>query len=309
MTAPHSARFDAERFRKVAVLIELGATEGERSAARARAEAIAMVAGMTLDDALDGMRAEAATAPPQDDWRDGFRDMMRDLERERWDRDAPARAAALREFGSREAMFAETDRERLLADEFANIRWDHANEDAPHAAREAARRAFPMPDDLAGVCAEWRGWRTIWTRRRLFDSRYEFPLGVSARWDCLEWMLDNWSDPSFAGIEARTLWLRFWETEGGGRGWGTDKALAALLLDISMMQMPTASDDGTGKNCHPSTTAPAERRTNAQKRAEVLAMLTAHPELSDGEISRRCGVSRQNVSNHRKAIGRERTRS
>jgi DNA-binding transcriptional ArsR family regulator len=229
--------------------------------------------------------------------------MMRDFERERWDRDAPARAAALKEFGSKAAIFAETERERLLAKEFSDIRYDLGNEDAPPAAREAARRAFPMPDDLAGAWKEWRGWRALWQRRRLFDSRYDFPLGASTRCDCLEWMLDNWSDPTLTGIEARTLWLRFWETEGGGRGWGTDKALAALLLDIALMRMPTAAEDGAGKFCQsPATTAPAERRTNAQKRAAVLAMLKENPELSDGEISRRCGVSRQNVSNHRKVI-------
>lgn len=302
MTA-HARPLDMAKFAKVAALMTGGATEGERDAARARAEAMASAAGMTLDDALDGMRPEATTAPAQGDWRDGFRDMMRDFERERWDRDAPARAAALKEFGSKAAIFATTEHERLLAEEFADIRWNHGNEDAPPAAREAAGRAFPMPGDLAGAWKEWRGWRALWQRRRLFDSRYDFPIGVATRWDCLEWMLDNWSDPTLAGIEARTLWLRFWETEGGGRGWGTDKALAALLLDIKMLQMPTAAEDGAGKNCHPSTTAaPAERRTNAQKRGDVLAMLKANPELSDGEISRRCGVSRQNVSNHRKAI-------
>ncbi|GHE81544.1 hypothetical protein GCM10019059_44340 [Camelimonas fluminis] len=39
--------------------------------------------------------------------------------------------------------------------------------------------------------------------------------------------------------------------------------------------------------------------SNADKRRDVLAMMEARPELSDREISRRCGVSPQTVSNWR----------
>ncbi|WP_394077672.1 KilA-N domain-containing protein [Xanthobacter albus] len=37
-------------------------------------------------------------------------------------------------------------------------------------------------------------------------------------------------------------------------------------------------------------------RTNADKRAEVLSMLDAHPEFSDREIARRAGISPQTVN-------------
>lgn len=45
----------------------------------------------------------------------------------------------------------------------------------------------------------------------------------------------------------------------------------------------------------------ARSRANAEKRADVLAILAAHPELSDREIARRAGVSPQTVNTHRRA--------
>ena len=46
--------------------------------------------------------------------------------------------------------------------------------------------------------------------------------------------------------------------------------------------------------------AQSGRRTNADKRADVLSMLDAHPDLSDREIARRVGVSPQTVNTWRK---------
>lgn len=290
------ATLDMEKLRKVHGLMTGGATEGERSAARSRAAAIAKAAGMSLDAALSKLDARRPTnAPPS--WTDFFTDMMR----ERWERDAPARADALKAYGSKEAIFAETEHERLLREALGDLWWDKGNEDAPRAAREAAMGAFPMPSDLMGAWTEWKTWRALWKRRRLFDTGYEFPLGVSARWERLEVMLDTWSDPTFAGIATRARWLHYWETEGGGRGWGTEKAIAALLLDIVMMQSEAAPRASTtsGSGAPPSR-QPATRRSNADKRADVLSILDAHPELSDREIARRAGVSPQTVNTWRR---------
>lgn len=289
------ATLDIEKLRKVRGLMTGGATDGERAAARSRAESIARAAGLTLDAALSKLDGGgSAKAPPN--WTDFFSDMMR----ERWERDAPARADMLKAYGSKEAIFAETEHERLLREALGDLWWDHGDEEAPQGAREAAMGAFPMPSDLAGAWVEWKAWSALWKRRRLFDHQYELPLGVSARWERLEVMLDHWSDPTFAGITTRTRWLHYWETEGGGRGWGTEKALAALLLDIAMMQSEEASTAETSPNTGGYTaSASPKRRTNADKRADVLSMLDTHSELSDREIARRVGVSPQTVSTHR----------
>lgn len=63
---------------------------------------------------------------------------------------------------------------------------------------------------------------------------------------------------------------------------------------------------GSGTNTAPTgaTSSPVhfERRTNAQKRTDVLSMLDASPHLSDREIARRVGVSPQTVNTWRRKI-------
>ncbi|WP_232847450.1 hypothetical protein [Xanthobacter oligotrophicus] len=69
------ATFDIEKLRKVRGLMTGGATEGERAAARSRAEAIAKAAGLTLAEAM----SKLDTAPPPPTARsifDGFDDWM-----------------------------------------------------------------------------------------------------------------------------------------------------------------------------------------------------------------------------------------
>lgn len=51
---------------------------------------------------------------------------------------------------------------------------------------------------------------------------------------------------------------------------------------------------------------PSNRRTNADKRRDVLSMLDAEPGLSDREIARRCGVSPQTASTWRKRLSGDR---
>ncbi|WP_149576383.1 winged helix-turn-helix domain-containing protein [Xanthobacter oligotrophicus] len=78
--------------------------------------------------------------------------------------------------------------------------------------------------------------------------------------------------------------------------------LTALRLDFEMMLMePAGAENSTTNGSDPvSVPQPAPRRTNSDKRADVLAILAAHPELSDREIARRAGVSPQTVNTHRR---------
>lgn len=290
---------DIEKLAKVVRLMKGGATDGERAAARSRAESMAMSAGLTLDDAMAKLADDNAPPAPgatSSSWDEFFTGMMR----ERWQDNEPKRAEALKKHRSQTAIFAETERERLLSEAVDGMRW---GDDVPQPVRAAVMAAYPMPGNLRDALVEWRSWQDLWELRRLFDTRYEHLPGVAVRWERLEWMLDNWSDPTFDGLIARVTWLNYWEKEGGGRGYGTGEAILALLSDVFMLKadlQPGAAP--AGKNCQTADADYPERRTSAQKRAAILEMLRVNPDLSDGEIARRCGVSRQSVSNHRKAL-------
>lgn len=56
------SKLDTERFRKVHTLILKGATAGERAAAKARAEAMAMKSGMTFAQAVSMLDASPELA-------------------------------------------------------------------------------------------------------------------------------------------------------------------------------------------------------------------------------------------------------
>lgn len=131
MMSATASNLDMDKFAKVRRLMTEGATEGERTAARARAEAIAERAGMTLNQALSKMdsapKPQTAPATPSD-WRDVFRDMDDWMEEKhpgykakqaekksaREERRADRRRLLLERFGSVSAVFALTEIERAL---------------------------------------------------------------------------------------------------------------------------------------------------------------------------------------------------
>ncbi|WP_377840096.1 winged helix-turn-helix domain-containing protein [Bosea sp. UC22_33] len=126
-----ASKLDMDKFAKVHRLITAGATEGERTAARARAEAIAQRAGMTLNQALSKMDSAPKPQPAaaaSSDWRDIFRGMDDWMEEKhpgyqasqaekntaREERRADRRRALLERFGNVSAVFALTEIERAL---------------------------------------------------------------------------------------------------------------------------------------------------------------------------------------------------
>lgn len=145
-----SATLDLDRLAKVAALMNGGATEGERNAARSRAEAIAARAGMTLDAALSKLDAKPKQQSSFDfneAWRKAQANAQRRREqeerdraqrerdraeyaarlRERERRNALLRAQVLRRYGSEEALFAATDWEKALAVTIEPLAtWDHS---------------------------------------------------------------------------------------------------------------------------------------------------------------------------------------
>lgn len=134
MTVADVSKLDNEKFGKVRRLMTEGATEGERNAAKARANAMARRAGMTLNQAMSKLDSASNTRPQPaaENWTDIFRDIHRkmddeqeaknpgykDRKRERQAQKERAKAERrdelLRQFGSVEALFELTPIERAL---------------------------------------------------------------------------------------------------------------------------------------------------------------------------------------------------
>lgn len=131
MMAATASNLDIDKFAKVRRLMTAGATEGERTAARARAEAMAQRAGMTLNQALSNMDSTLKSQPTPagtSDWRDifsgmddwmeekhpGYKAKQAEKKSAREERRAERRRLLLEQFGSVSAVFALTEIERAL---------------------------------------------------------------------------------------------------------------------------------------------------------------------------------------------------
>lgn len=314
-----ASTLDTAKLAKVRALMEHGATEGERAAARRKAEVIAQAAGLELDAALSKLDDRAAAPKTMADaFNDLFNSPAMREHRARRERERLEKCQRLlKEFGSREAIFAETEHERLLSAATEHLkRWGQWNDNGriiryvsdldgwdrydgtrlPHSVKTAVMGAFPMPETLAGAFAEWTEWQALYDRRSAFvgdREEYQLALWVLAREEMLEWMLDSWSDPTFEGAQTRVKWLHHWECVREIQRKGTATALKMLMVDLVMLKMDAEPD------------RPAASWRTADKRAAVLAMLAAQPGLSDREIARRLAVSPQTVNTWRKKRAKE----
>lgn len=325
---------DAEKFAKVRVMMDRGATEGERAAARTRAEAMAKRAGMTLKQAMSKMdrKAKADAPKPQQqsggDWASAFRDAFRDAEdemerkhpgwkaqkaQEKSEREyqrAKRRADAIDRYGSEEAVWAESERERRLrvtleplADrqKYMNSPKTYINGYAGWTCREptpplwkALGEAYPFPDNLAGVWQELQEWRRLTDDRCAFFPDHDSEIWIRAREAGLEYLMETMPARTWEETQSRMDWVDHITEQDSYRDLAEDRRLfAAVRADFAMMK---AQQEAAASAPPP---PPPMRRTNADKRRDVLSMMEAQPELSDREISRRCGVSPQTVSNWR----------
>ncbi len=326
------SNLDIERFRKVHALMLNGATEGERAAARSRATAMARKAGMTLLDAVSKMDTQPKAKPAS--FFDGFDDWMEECEpgykakraaekAEKEYRDAIRRKEVLAKYGSENALFQRTERERLLADAVADMaKWQnhiaddgivytYADEidgkrdfwhrsDLTDRVHDAVSAAYAVPMDLEGVLAEYLDWEELQDERELFcGGEWNHHLEVMARIAVLKDVLDNRPVCSWDDMNGRIGW---WEER---LSWDFTPSLQEertckdrIAADLQILRrlhvnfgQPAAS-----------TVPQPERRTNAAKRDAVMSILDGSPELSDREIARRAGVSPQTVCNWRKRL-------
>lgn len=183
-------------------------------------------------------------------------------------------------------------------------------------ARRAIENAYPMPETLADALAEVKEWDQLRSDRDAFDEDdWSHDMEVEARICLLEEMLHSAPARTWEDVEARFDW----NTYDWSRQWlnpadherDEDIFLSRLRADIAALRMaatpPMKSDQPDTpphhEPGHRGTGAQSGHRTTAQKRADVLSMLDAHPELSSREIARRLGVSPQTVASLRKRAG------
>lgn len=294
-----NAPFDVDRLRKVAALMEAGATAGERSAARSRAEAIAAAAGLTLDAAM----SKLDTAPMAD--HPGFRVMTEEEFRQKW-ADAAERKwrSASAAYGPPGDLFEDTARERLLRVALMPLaRWkkfgncddlfvdgfaDWSVGPPRGAVLEAIGRAYPLPTTIPEAWDEFAEWEDLADRRARYSDA-DVPPWARARIAALEWLLDDLPVRGWEDMDVRLRWRDHLFRRGMLRSWEDEEhALRRLREDLEILK---AASVQSGRTTH---------RTSAQKRAAVREILETEGDLlSDREIARRVGVSPQTVNNWR----------
>ncbi|CAN7686289.1 helix-turn-helix domain-containing protein [Rhizobium sp. LjRoot30] len=326
----HAPNLDIEKFRKVAALMTAGATDGERAAAKARAESMAAKAGMTLKAALSKLSTPQPAKPASffdgfDDWMEerepGYKAKMAAEKAEKAVKDAARRKEVLARFGSEQALFARTERECLLAAAMKDIaKWrdwtdddgttyTYADEidgkrdfwrisDVTDKIMAAVVSAYPVPATLAGVLSEYHDWEHLRSDRQVFcDGEWNHHLYVDARLAVIMDVLDSRPASSWDDMRARMGWwdeCLSWDIRASPED--QRKRKERIAADIEILR--AVSENLTDRS-HGSDLSHAHRRTNADKAAMVREILTAEPNLSDREISRRAGVSPQTVSNWR----------
>ncbi|MGU3496127.1 transposase [Xanthobacteraceae bacterium A53D] len=201
-----ASELDTEKLAKVRALMERGATEGERAAARGKAERIAKAAGLSLADALSKLDTRSPAQSIRNIF-EGFDDWMEEREpgheareaakrAERQARDDIRRAGILEQYGSEAALFARTEQEQALNRAIAPLatwRFWRAEDGTEHryaerlggvkpkcgfwgfedvtpAIRDAVMGAYPWPSTLGEALREVQSWGELRLDRGLFVS-------------------------------------------------------------------------------------------------------------------------------------------
>lgn len=303
----HAFTLDMEKLRNVRALMDGAKTDGERRAAKAKAEVLAARAGMTLQQALSKLDVAKPAAPQSGNPFTGFADWMEAREPSYKAREAARRAekeavrlARCREllavYGSEDAVFAPTDLEAALRDALAPLTDEERR--GFYVYRDFRFSDGPTPEMWQAMRGAVRVPETVqeaWAAYQAHEARTEERIAFSPDYSLWEWeeawrsgltcLLDTLRTPTAEGIAARLEWMDHLANRDFTRGIDPDKALiTALREDFASF----AASVQTGQ------ARPGDRR------AAVLDLLAAHPGLSDREIARRVGRSPQTVGNWRR---------
>lgn len=317
------SNFDAEKFRKVFTLVQRGATAGERDNARAAATKMAEKASMTLDQAVQfcGM-AESPAATPNEttDWGKAFRDIFdtpefRAEQAERQNRHDAKRNEVLEEYGSEDAVFAETHLEMLLSKAVDHLKeWKTTQTAAGEYYRyvskldgldsfyrfeqltpsilDAIKSAIAIPSSLVELLDEYKHWDTLYVTRYLFGGG-EHELWVQARQVLLGHFLDTKPVQNWQDMQARLGWWQIALDREMQHADGWEQALKDRIAeDFLILQKLSPAGVQTGQQKH-------ERRTNMDKGKLVVDLLRRYPHYSNRAIGKMAGVSPQTVLNWR----------
>lgn len=304
-----ASRLDMEKLRKVRALMDGGKTAGERQAAKAKAEARATRAGMSLQAALS--RLDIPGGQPANPFA-GFADWMEGQEpgwmaneaARRADREAKRLARCkelLAEYGSEDAVFAPTDLEAALRDALAALAdegdslWRYRGfsfgQGPTDAMWQAMRGAVCVPETVQEAWAAFQAHDTRTNARCAFDPGYTSHEWEEAWRSALEYLLTHLRTPTAEGITARLAWLEHRASQEAAPDPEQEQHLiASLQADFATFAAPVQSG----------------RPSAAGRRAEVLTILRSVPGLSGREIARRVGCSPQTVGNIRRGWDRAR---
>ena len=236
-------KLDLERFRKVAALIKGGATDGERASAKDRATAMAVTAGLSLQEALAKL-----SEPTQPKHRSIFADLDDAMERQQPGYKAEQQATRdqredrrlrrideLRaKYGSLDAVMKPTPEEKCLqiavapfaiwgaytTDDDVEVRYiaklegkddyELSFEGQSERLRKALVSAVPLSDTIEGLLQEARRWEQLrLDRSAILDAEYYLPLELQARVNLVEHLLDTQPADSWDDLEHRFAWERW----------------------------------------------------------------------------------------------------
>jgi hypothetical protein len=265
---------------------------------------------MTLNAALSKLDAPA-NGPTLMDMFAGFDDRMEErepgykarkaAERTEKERKRLARCKELlAQYGSEEAIFAETPVEVALREALAPLACktrgfdtyrDYWSGKPTPAMWEAIESVCETPTTVQDALAEFMEWERLSNDRYTFDEYHEDGPHIRARQDMLEYLMDTLETPTCEGILARLDWLAHTQSLGHSRDSEKDEAwLASMRRDFEAFAATTK-------------TKPDQKpATQAQRAALVRDLINSGESLSDREIARRAHVSPQTVGNWRRRM-------
>ncbi|CAO4174976.1 helix-turn-helix domain-containing protein [Methylorubrum extorquens] len=300
---------DLATFAKVRALHDSTTNAGEKASAAARMTVLARKAGMTVDEAVSKLDiAEPIPRTAAQAAADAFKEFfnspeMRAQRAEREQERAKRRAAALAEYGSEDAVFADTERESGLRTACSPLlvwdtrpewkgsytlgNWsDHGGPDTmPPAVREAVTNGWPMPATVAAAWVEYTAAEAIEDARYAFDENYTPHRWVEARHYVLEEMLDTHPAYSLNDLRVRMAWLEYLSRKEVQWTHKNDLLrFATLRADIERMGVRLREQGAAGVQ-----SGHSHRLSRVERRVAISELLSEG--LSDREVARRLGIS------------------
>jgi hypothetical protein len=316
-----------DTFAKVSALHDHTDSPGEKASAAARMNAIAMKAGLTVEQALSKLDTPKPVTDAQS-MVDAFAEFMNRPEAvaERNEREARRRveaAAILARYGSEDAVFTDTPMEAALRaacepllgpDQtwetgYSLDGWGSCTSRAamPASVRDAASQAWPMPETIAAAWIEYEAADRLTHQRYVVEDYYEPHLFIEARQQLLAEILNTLPAKSLNEMRARGAWLGHWADGESEQSRDDQRAVvAALRADIERMgQRLREQDAATPGHSDPIPADPvhsghAPRPSRAERHAAIRALVTEGH--GDREIARRLGISPTTVGSVRRGM-------